>query len=190
MKLRDLLLVVVAVVPTASAAQDDLTKFLNLDTAGVNALAIDANVAELRLVTAAVAQLRVEVTLSSRDHDRLAQCAKSELRSRRVGATLHLALSQPGRQRCGERWSLEVPAGLAVDARTDVGSIDATLKGQYGDVNVDASVGRAALTVDGHRLLTTRRHGPSESIRVDGTGATVSLKSGVGNVTVVVTTRP
>jgi hypothetical protein len=56
-------------------------------------------------------------------------------------------------------------------------------------MEVLAKVGKARLELNGHRLTTTRRQGPSESVKVDGDGARVTLRSNVGNVDAVVTTR-
>jgi hypothetical protein len=173
----------------SAAAQHDTTKVLTQDLAGISTVVVDANVADVRLVTGAAAVLQAKVVLDSRDASRLPECAKSELHARREGATLRLTLSQSGRKHCHEAWSVEIPAGIAIDATVAVGSIDAALKGQYGDVDVHANVGKASLALNGHRLLTKRRHGPSESVRVDGKGARVTLRSNVGNVEAVVTTR-
>ena len=172
-----------------SAAQDNLTKTITLDFSGISTVVVDAGVAKVRLVTGTDAVLQAKVVLDSRDASRLPDCAKSELRARRDGATLRLSLSQPGREHCHEAWSVELPPGIAVDATVDVGSIDASLKGQYGEVDVRASVGKASLELNGHRLLTTRRSGPSESVKVDGEGARVTLRSNIGNIDAVVTTR-
>lgn len=173
----------------ATALQNDLTKLLTQDLSGVSTIVVDANVADVRVVTSSGAELRAKVVLDSRDDSRLPQCAKSELRARREGTTVRLTLSQPGRQHCHEAWSVEIPSGIAVDATVEVGSIEAVLRGQYGDVDVHARVGKARLELNGHRLSTTRRNGPSESVKVDGDGARVTLRSSVGNVEAVVTTR-
>jgi hypothetical protein len=172
-----------------AVAQNGLTKILTEDLSGISTIVIDANVANVRLVTGHDAVLRTNVVLDSRDEARLASCAQSELRARRDGATLRLTLTQPGRKHCHETWSVEMPAGHAVEATVDVGSIDAVLQGQYGDVDVVAKVGKARLELNGHRLTTTRRHGASEAVTVDGDGARVTLQSNVGNVSAVVTTR-
>lgn len=168
--------------------QSALTKTLTDDVTGITTIVVDASVADLRLVSGTDARLRTQVVLDSRDASRLSQCARSELRSRRDGTTLRVTLSQPGREHCHEAWSVEIPGGIAVEATVDVGSIDATLTGRYGNVDVHAAVGKARLELNGHRLSTTRRHGPSEYIRVEGDGARVALRSKVGNVTAVVKT--
>jgi hypothetical protein len=169
--------------------QDDLTKTLTQDLSGVSTVVIDANVAEVHLVTGSGGDLRAKVVLDSSDEARLPQCAKSELRARRGGETLRLTLSQPGRKHCGERWTVEVPAGTALDVKVEVGSIDANLRGGYGDVEAKASVGRAELEIDGRKVVTGNEPGPSTTVRLEGDGPRLSLRSGVGNVRAVVSTR-
>jgi hypothetical protein len=189
MRYRCLLVLALVTVPGFAAAQPELTKTLSADVAAVTTIAIDASVANLRLTTVPGAEVRASVVLDSRDEERLPQCARAELTSRREGGTLRLALSQSGRRRCGEQWSVEVPAGVAVDVTVAVGSIQAVLKGAYGDVDLRASVGRASLELNGHRLQTTRKHGATESVSVDGAGARLALHSKVGNVDASVTTK-
>jgi hypothetical protein len=173
----------------ALAAQDALTKELTQNLSGISTIVVDANVGDVRLITGNGPDLRTKVVLDSRDDARLPQCAASRLVVRRDGSTLRLTMEQPGRKHCHEAWLVEIPAGVAVDASVSVGSIDADLKGRYGDVDVRASVGKARLELNGHRLTTTSRSGPSESIKVDGDGARLTLRSNVGNVDAVVTTR-
>jgi hypothetical protein len=172
-----------------AGAQDELTKRLDVDPTGVTALSIDTEVADLSLSTGVDHDIRVAVVLGSRDDARLPACARSELRSRHDGGTLRLSLSQPGRKRCGERWSVQIPAGLAVTGTVAVGSIEARLSGGYGDVDLRAAVGRATLELNGHRLRSVERRGASQSIAVNGDGARVSLRSQVGNVDASVNTR-
>jgi hypothetical protein len=186
---KALVLLVVAAIEFAAAAQTDLVKTATVDVGGIEAIVIDAQVADVRLTSGATAAVKVEVVLDSRDAARLPTCARSELRTDRDGGTLRLTVSQSGQERCHERWSLELPVGVAVKATVAVGSIDAKLSGAYGSLDLQAAVGRAHLDVDGRRIRTTRRQGPSESIELEGHGPRVSLRSKVGNVVAVVTTR-
>ncbi len=166
------------------------TKTLTAETDGVAAIVIDANVAHLHLVSGQNSQLRAVVTLSSRDEARLEHCAKGEFRAQREGETLRLAMSQPAPgQRCGERWSVVIPRGLAISATTEVGDIQASLAGDYGNIALETAVGSASLEVDGRRVSATKPNPTSESIREQGVGATVVLRSNVGDVRAVITTH-
>ena len=186
MKLIGCVTVMVAV-PAMVTAQAGLTKTLTAEVAGITELRVDARVAHVRLETASGDRLAVKVVLDSRDTERLAQCARSELRAQRDGSTLRLTLAQPGREHCGEKWDVEIPAGIAIHATVNVGSIEAALRDRYGDVDVDADVGNASLAWNGHRVRSTTRSGPSESIRLEGEGRPLTLRSKVGNVDAVVT---
>jgi hypothetical protein len=176
--------------PVMSSGQLDLTKTLTADPAGVTEVQVDAKVADVRLVTGTGATLTAKVVLDSRDTERLTQCARSELKAQRAGSILRFSLSQPGREHCHEKWDVEIPAGRAINATVAVGSIQAALRDHFGDVNVHASVGRAALELNGHRVITTMRRGASESIRLEGRGRGLTLRSKVGNVDAVVSAPP
>jgi hypothetical protein len=188
-KAMAVLVALAAIGSGVAAAQANLAKTATVDVAGIETLAIDVQVADVRLTSRAAAVVRADVVLDSRDAARLSQCARSELRTERNGGTLRLTLSQSGRERCHERWSIELPPGVAVKVTVAVGSIDARLSGGYGSLDLHAAVGRAHLDVDGRRVRTSRRQGPSESIQLEGPGPELSLRSSVGNVTAVVTTR-
>jgi hypothetical protein len=173
--------------PAMVTAQADLTKTLTTDVAGIAEVRVDTRVADVRLKTASGSRLAVTVVLDSRDTERLAQCARSELRARRDGSTLRLTLAQPGREHCHEKWHVEIPTGIAIDATVHVGSIEATLRDRYGDVDVRSDVGKAAVDWNGHLVRSTKRSGASESIRLEGEGRPLTLRSKVGNVDAVVT---
>jgi hypothetical protein len=165
------------------------TKTLTADTDGVTTVVIDANVAHLRLTSGKGSELRAEVTLTSREESRLAHCAKGEFRADREGETLRLTMSQPAPgQRCGERWSIVVPPRLAIRATTEVGDITAELAGSYGNIDIDSSVGNVTLEIDGRRISVAKRNPTSESIRVQGDGTALVLRTNVGDIDAVVTT--
>ena len=170
------------------ANEFELKKTLNVDTGGVVTIVIEANVAHLQLTTADASELRAEVTISSREESQLAQCAASELRGRRDGDTLTLAMTQPPPgQRCRQRWAVVIPRGVNLTATVEVGDIEARLAGGYGDIELDTAVGNASLSVDGRSVGASKRNPTSESIRVDGDGAALRLHSNVGDVTAAVT---
>jgi hypothetical protein len=106
----------------------------------------------------------------------------------REGDAVRLTMSQPAPgQRCGERWNVVVPRGLAIKATTEVGDINAELMG-YGDIELETAVGSASLELDGRRVSPSKRSPTSESVRVHGDGATLLLRSSVGDITAAVTT--
>lgn len=167
----------------------EVKKTLNADTSGVVTIAIAAAVGHLQLTTANASELRAEVTISSRDESQLAQCAASELRARRDGDTLHLSMTHPPPgQRCQHRWSVAIPRGRNLAVTVEVGDIEARLAG-YGDIQLDTAVGNASLSVDGRSIPASKRNPTSESIRVEGDGASLHLRSNVGDVTAELTSH-
>ena len=174
---------------TIKANELELKKTLKADTGGVDTIVIEAAVAHLQLTTGDAPELRAEVTISSREENQLAQCAASELRARRDGDTLTLSMTHPPPgQRCQHRWAVVIPRGMNLTATVEVGDIEATLAGAYGQIELDTAVGNASLTVDGEAVGPSKRNPTSESIRVDGDGAAaLRLRSNVGDVTAAVT---
>lgn len=165
----------------------EVKKTLNANTRGVMTVVIEASVAHLQLATVDGSELHAEVTISSKDESQLAQCAASELRARRDGDLLHLTTTEPPPgQHCRHRWSVGIPRGLNLTVTVEVGDVEATLTG-YGDIELETAVGNTSLSVDGRRIPATRRNPTSESVRVNGDGAALRLRSNVGDITARVT---
>jgi hypothetical protein len=182
-------LVLCGVVVGSVAGQTPIVKVATVEASSLRAIRIDANVADLRLTTTDKAIVRAEVVLDSRDASRLPECARAELRSSREHDDVRLTVRQVGRERCHERWTVEVPAGIALDVRVDVGSINADVRGRYGDIEARASVGRAELEIDGRTVIPGNEPGPSTTVRLKGDGPRLSLRSGTGSVRAVVSTH-
>jgi hypothetical protein len=65
----------------------------------------------------------------------------------------------------------------------EVGDIEATLAGRYGEISVRSNVGSVDLRVDGLQVASRRPPGPSDEARLSGgEGPAVRLRSNVGDV--------
>jgi hypothetical protein len=104
---------------------------LAFDARGLDALRVDGGAGRVRVTADSAAagdSVRATVTLRSTDARRLAEvCVPgATLDSARGGGELRLAVRQPGRDRCGEEWVVEVPARLAVRLEFAAATLDVT----------------------------------------------------------------
>jgi hypothetical protein len=171
------------ILAVAVSAEDLLTKSLATSSANVRRVRVEAEVGRAVISNGADDTIRVEVQLESRDSKRLPACARSTLESHLDGDELVIRLDQPGRDHCSTRWTVQLPRGMALDASMEVGDIEATLAGRYGEISVRSNVGSVDLRVDGLQVASRRPPGPSDEARLSGgEGPAVRLRSNVGDV--------
>jgi hypothetical protein len=142
--------------------------------ADIERVVVDAGVGEMVVVAGADDAVSVEITLKARrgglfSSKRRAerQVEEAELRGEVVGRELHLkVLSESEERRFEERWTLEVPARLALELEIGVGDVevrhlaggvdleagvgDVVIEVSQGDVLIDVGVGNATVTAPAH----------------------------------------
>jgi hypothetical protein len=171
------------ILAAAVFAEDSPTKSLATSAANVRRVRVEVEVGRAVISNGADDIIRIDIHLESSDSKRLTTCAQSTLESRLNGDELVIRLDQPGRRHCSTRWMVQLPRGMALDASIDVGDIDATLAGRYGDISVRSNVGGVDLRVDGLQVGSRRPPGPSDEARLSGgQGPAVRLRSNVGDV--------
>jgi hypothetical protein len=156
---------------------------LAFDTAGVQALHLAGGAGRARIAARASDSVRVTVALRSTDERRLRELClpTATLDSGRAAGVLRLAVRQPNRDRCGEEWTIEMPARLA--ARVEFAAADVVVEGLAGGLHarvtgagdVEGTVERGPVDVEvnvGDVRIASRaeRHGE------------VELRSDVGGV--------
>ena len=177
------MLPLISMLTVAVLAQDPLTKSFVTSAAHVQRVRVEVDVGRAVISNGTDDSIRVEIRLESRDSKRLANCAKSTVRSRVEGGELVIRLDQPGRDHCATRWMVQLPRAMALDASIGVGDIEATLAGRYGEISVRSNVGSVDLRVDGLQVASRRPPGPSDEARLSGgTGPGLRLRSKVGDV--------
>lgn len=178
---------------------------LAFDARGLDAVRVDGGSGrvQVRGDSAGPDSVRVSVALRSTDARRLAEVCvpTASMDSARGGGELRLAVRQPRRDRCGEEWTVELPARLAVRlefaaARLDVdgvagglrarvsgaGDVHASLAG--GPVHVETDVGDARVVSSARRYgeVELRSRVGSVSLRLFGHEVRTRRAPGSGDV--------
>jgi hypothetical protein len=162
-----------------------------LPSASIRSVHLDVNVGDVAFQRAPSDSIRLNAVLVSHDADRLANiCSKStRLIQESSDGTLRLRLEQSSRDQCGERWTVELPASLAVSASVRFGSVkgsvesnDVDVQVQQGDIElttragdlelarVESNLGRVSLELRGMQVQPTTRPGRGAFAEVTGRG--------------------
>lgn len=177
------MLALIWMLAVADLAEDSLTKSFATSSANVRRVRLDVEVGGAVITNGTDDSIRVEIRLESRDSTRLATCAQSTIESHVDDGEVVIRLDQPGRKQCSTRWRVQLPRDMALDASIEVGDIEATLMGRYGEISVRSDVGSVDLRVDGLHVASRRPPGPSDEARMSGgEGPALRLRSKVGDV--------
>lgn len=182
---RHLLTLVVTAVAAVPAYAGTRTLTADVDAAGLAAVAVDSGVGDIEVATTDEATIAVEVVLKPRRgglfssmKDAEAEVAAAELVTTVDGDILRLRVrSTSDDHRFEERWTLHLPARLALGL--DVGVGDVAVRGVGGGVTVDSGVGDVRLEVPGGDLAVDTGVG---DVTIRSTAAAYGHVSGSGGV--------
>jgi hypothetical protein len=123
----------------------------------VNRLVIDARVGDIVVDSAVTDSLIVVAELRSHDEQRLAEtCAPNSRLIEKRDGDLRLSIEQRSRNQCGERWTVKLPAGVAIH-----------INGTVANVAVSASTPELRVRLDGPGSVKGRVNSPAVDVHVD-----------------------
>jgi hypothetical protein len=150
---------------------DQRTLSHTFDAEGIDRISIEAGVGELDIVIEDGTLIVIDVDLTPRRGGFFSSMKKAreeveaaELISDASGETLYLDVdSDSGDERFEERWSVQIPAGIAIEAEIGVGNVsiggtsdpvelivgvgDVEIDADAGDISVEVGVGKARIWV-------------------------------------------
>ena len=145
-----------------------------IPAANVSRLTIDGKVGDFIIDSTLSDSLIVVAELRSHDEKRLAEvCAPTSRLLREGGRELKLAIDQPTRNRCGERWLVQLPRTVAMH-----------VNGTVANVTLAAVTPELKVRLDGPGSVRGRVNSPVVDIEIDiGSIDLVSARGDVRNAT-------
>ena len=149
---------------------------------GVSHVEIDAGVGDVSIRALSGDSVRLAVSLHSSDAKRLAETCipDARLEVTRTEGVLRARVTQQSRDRCGQRWTVELPAHLAVSVRVGVGTID--VRGLAGGATLEAGVGEIRAQVERGSVHAVSTNGDVTVATRDTAYASVEARANVGKV--------
>jgi hypothetical protein len=168
---RKQLLIASLIVACAVVAQASQTRTLDgtAPAADLQRVVLEAGVGDVEIIPSDGDAVRYEVLLKPRRGGFFSSMKRAErevqeavLESEVVGQSLHLMIeSEDEERRFEERWTIEMPARLAIEMDLGVGDVE--IRGLEGGVEIEAGVG---------------------DLLIDVACGSISVEAGVGDVTV------
>jgi hypothetical protein len=149
---------------------------ISLPATNVSRLTIDGKVGDIVIDSTLSDSLVVIAELRSHDADRLAEvCAPTSRLLREGGRELKLAIDQPTRNRCGERWIVQLPRTVAVH-----------VNGTVANVTLAAATPELKVRLHGPGAIRGRVNSPVIDVEIDiGSIDLVSARGDVRHATAV-----
>ncbi len=149
---------------------------ITFPAASVSRLTIDGKVGDIIVDSALSDSLIVTAELRSHDDKRLAEvCAPTSRLIRDGGRELTLNIDQPMRNRCGERWIVQLPRTVALH-----------LNGTVANVTLAATTPELKVRLDGPGSIRGRVNSPVVDVEIDiGSIDLVSARGDVRHATAI-----
>ena len=155
--------------------------------AGLTTISVSGDVGSVEITGSSGDSVRANVSLSSRDEQRITRTClpNSRVDSTIANGVLNLRVRQSSRNRCGVRWKIEAPARLGVIVRFDHGDIN--LKGMAGGADVVLSgTGKIRGSIEGGDVNTSVDVGDIDITSAQREYGIVDVRSDVGGIDVTV----
>jgi hypothetical protein len=164
-----------------------LAATVKANAAGLTTISVSGDVGSVEITGSSGDSVRANVSLSSRDEQRITRTClpNSRVDSTIVNGVLNLRVRQNTRNRCGVRWKIEAPARFGVVVRFDHGDIN--LKGIAGGADVVLSgTGNIRGSIDGGDVNTSVDVGDIDMTSAQREYGIVDVRSDVGGIDVMV----
>ncbi len=164
----------------------------DIPATGINTVAIDVGVGELRIAPSTDNTVHVQVSLEQKSREFLwffhwrSRATTQEIQAAQIarqqqGQRLLLSLTTPGKlsnDDVKQKWIIQVPERLAVDLNMKVGQ--ATINGVAGGVRADLNVGELDVDVPGGALSAKVNVGQISAITGTTRPGAIALSSTIG----------